>query len=105
MSESTSVDPQSVMAAITMEQVLEHYGILGRFKWSDVRLIGPCPIHKGNDPMEFRVNITKNTWNCLGDCKHGGNVLDFIAILENVTYQAAGMKAAEWFKLNCGFDP
>ena len=100
MPKSAFVDFKAVKAAITMEQVLEHYGILDQFKRGTDSLNGPCPIHKGSNPTQFRVSISKNIWNCFSECAHGGNVLDFIVGMENVSIHAAALKAIEWFKLN-----
>ena len=101
MPKSSFVDFKAVKAAITMEQVLEHYRLLDRFKRSGDSLNGPCPIHKGSNPTQFRVSISKNIWNCFSECKHGGNVLDFIVRMEDVSIHAAALKAIEWF----GLDP
>jgi len=95
------IDFKAVKAALTIERVLEHYGLLDRFKRSGDSLSGPCPIHKGTNPSQFRVSLSKNIWNCFSECKHGGNVLDFISRMENVTIHAAALKAIEWF----GLDP
>ena len=100
MPKSKFVDFKAVKAAITMEQVLEHYGLMHQFKRSGDRLSGPCPIHKGSNPTQFSVSIEKNVWNCFSECKHGGNVLDFISRMENVSILAAANKAIEWFHLN-----
>jgi hypothetical protein len=74
-----------------MEQVLEHYGLTDQFKRSGDSLSGPCPIHKGNNPTQFRISIQKNVWNCFSECKHGGNALDFISRMENVSIHAAAL--------------
>src|SRR5450759_312120 len=100
MPKSSFVDFKAVKAAITMERVLEHYGLLDRFKKSGDSLNGPCPIHGGSNPTQFRVSISKNIWNCFSECKHGGNVLDFIARMDDVSIHAAALKAIEWFKLD-----
>ncbi len=100
MPKSQFVDFKAVKAAINMEQVLEHYGILDKFKRGTDSLNGPCPIHGGSNPTQFRVSISKNVWNCFSECKHGGNVLDFIAKMEDVSIHAAALKAIEWFKLD-----
>jgi DNA primase len=100
MPKSSFVDFKAVKAAITMEQVLEHYGLLDKFKRGSDSLSGPCPIHKGSNPTQFRVSISKNIWNCFSECKHGGNVLDFIARMDDVSIHAAALKAIEWFKLD-----
>jgi DNA primase len=101
MPKSSFVDFKAVKAATSIERVLEHYGLLDRFKRSGDSLSGPCPIHKGTNPTQFRVSVSKNIWNCFSECKHGGNVLDFIARMENVSIHAAAVKAIEWF----GLDP
>src|SRR5436190_2419558 len=100
MPKSSFVDFKAVKAAITMEQVLQHYVLLDRFKRSGDSLSGPCPIHKGENPTQFRVSISKNIWNCFSECKRGGNVLDFIALMESVTVHASALKAIELFSLD-----
>jgi DNA primase len=100
MSKSSFVDFKAVKSAITMEQVLEHYGILDQFKRGTDSLSGPCPIHKGSNPTQFRVSLSKNVWNCFSECKHGGNVLDFIARMDDVSIHAAALKAIVWFNLD-----
>ena len=100
MAKTPFVDFKAVKAAITMEQVLEHYGLLDKFKRGTDSLNGPCPIHGGSNPTQFRVSISKNIWNCFSECKHGGNVLDFIARMDDVSIHAAALKAIEWFNLD-----
>src|SRR5277367_5693301 len=100
MSKAKFVDFKAVKAALTMEQVLTHYGLLDSFKRSGDSLSGPCPIHKGSNPTQFRVSISKNVWNCFSECKHGGNTLDFIARMDNVSIHAAALRAVEWFNLD-----
>ncbi|MDR3548181.1 MAG: CHC2 zinc finger domain-containing protein [Candidatus Pacebacteria bacterium] len=100
MAKSQFVDFKAIKAAITMEQVLDHYGILDKFKRGTDSLNGPCPIHRGSNPTQFRVSISKNIWNCFSECKHGGNVLDFIAKMEDVSIHAAALKAIAWFNLD-----
>jgi len=94
------VDFQAIKAAVRMERVLENYSLLDSFKRGADSLSGPCPIHKGDNPTQFRVSISKNIWNCFGKCKDGGNVLDFIAAMENVSIHAAALRAIEWFDLD-----
>jgi len=101
MPKSSFVDFRAIKAVLTMEQILQHYGLLDRFKKSGDSLSGPCPIHKGTNPTQFRVSLTKSVWNCFSECKHGGNTLDFITRMENISIHAAALKAVEWF----GLDP
>jgi len=99
-SESRYVDFRAVKAAVSMEQLLSHYGILERFKRSSDSLSGPCPIHDGTNATQFRVSISKNCWNCFGDCQGGGNVLDFVARMENVQPMEAANRLVDWFHLD-----
>ena len=100
MAKTKFVDFKAIKAAITMEQLLAHYQILDQFKRTGESLNGPCPIHKGSNPTQFRVSTTKNIWNCFSDCEHGGNTLDFIAKMEKCSIHAAAHKAIEWFNLD-----
>ncbi len=100
MSKTKFVDFKAVKAALTMEQVLQHYNLLDKFKRNGDSLNGPCPIHKGSSPTQFRISVSKNIWHCFSECKHGGNTLDFIVKMENVSIHAAALKAIEWFNLD-----
>jgi DNA primase len=100
MSKSSFVDFKAIKAAFTMEQVLQHYNLLDGFKKSGDSLSGPCPIHGGNNPTQFRVSISKNIWNCFSECKHGGNCLDFISKMEKISIHAAALKAIDWFQID-----
>ena len=93
------VDFRAVKAAVTMEQVLTHYELHDRFTRSGDSLSGPCPIHGGSNPTQFRVSTSKNVWNCFGDCQGGGNVLDFVCRMENIAVRDAANRLAEWFNL------
>jgi len=90
MPKSSFVDFKAVKAAITMEQVLEHYGLLDKFKRGSDSLSGPCPIHKGSNPTQFRVSISKNIWNCFSECKHGGNLLRHTLLFPRTLCNSAG---------------
>lgn len=96
------IDFAAVKAAVNMTQVLEHYGLMATMtpKKNGEALEGPCPIHKGESPDQFKVSIPKNCWNCFSDCKCGGNVLDFVAKMEDCDAQEAAIRMNEWFNLN-----
>lgn len=94
------VDFRAIRERITMEQILEHYGVLHTLKRNGNRLSGPCPIHNGTNPTQFRVETDRNIWNCFSECKHGGNTLDFIAKKENCSVHEAALKACEWFTIS-----
>lgn len=96
------VDFKAVKNAITMLRVLDHYGLTKKFKHSPngETLTGPCPIHKGENPTQFRISNSKNCWNCFGRCQRGGNILDFVSKMEDCTIRQAAIQICEWFGLD-----
>lgn len=77
------VDYKEIKSTVTMEMVLKHYGVLEALsKVEGKNALGCCPIHHGTDPHQFSVCLTRNIWRCFGSCDAGGNVLDFISMIE-----------------------
>jgi DNA primase len=96
---SRFVDFKAVKAAVSMLQVLEHYGLAESFKRTGNSLSGPCPLHGGENRTQFRVSLEKNCWNCFGTCKGGVNVLDFVARKEGCSLREAALTLCDWFQL------
>ena len=101
MSKQVFVDFRAVKQAVSMLQILDHYGLTGAMTRSSngQSLSGKCPLHNGDNPTQFRVSLPKNVWNCFGQCRGGGNVLDFVARKEDCTIREAALRISEWFKL------
>jgi DNA primase len=91
------VDFRSVKQAVTMQVVLDHYGINWLRKNGD-ELRGRCPIHKGEGERSFHVNTSKNAFQCFS-CKAHGNVLDFVAAMEQCSVRDAALKLKAWFEV------
>ncbi|WP_420266992.1 CHC2 zinc finger domain-containing protein [Candidatus Magnetominusculus dajiuhuensis] len=91
------VDFKAVKDTITMEMVLDHYGLTAELKQSGKNLVGCCPIHQGVNPRQFSVNLDKNIFNCFGNCNGGGNVIDFASKMENVDTRQAALLLKDWF--------
>jgi DNA primase len=104
MSKTNYVDFRTVKQTVSILQILDHYNLTSRFKRSQngESLTGACPIHNGQNPTQFRVSIKKNCWNCFGDCKSGGNILDFVSRREDCTIREAAILISEWFGLSNG---
>ena len=88
--------------SISMQQVLERYGLLEKLRRSGESLSGVCPVHRGHNPTQFRVNLVKNCWICFGDCHGGGTIIDFVARMEGITVWEAGLQLQDWFNLQPG---
>ena len=101
------IDFTAVKAAVTMIQVLAHYGLMPTMsaKKNGEALEGPCPIHRGTSPDQFKVSIPKNCWNCFSECRCGGNVLDFVAKMEDCDAHEAAIRMNEWFDLGLEKQP
>jgi DNA primase len=89
------VDFRAIKAAISFEQVLAHYQI----NWLQKKgqeLRGKCPIHQGEGARTFHVNAEKQAFNCFS-CHKRGNVLDFVAAMEECAIREAALKLRDWF--------
>lgn len=85
--------------SVTMEQVLERYGIRDRLRCSGDSLSGVCPVHQGHNPTQFRVSLSRNCWICFGDCHAGGSIIDFVSRMEKIGIREAGLLLQDWFSL------
>ncbi|MCW0217935.1 MAG: CHC2 zinc finger domain-containing protein [Prosthecobacter sp.] len=91
------VDFKEVKSRVGILQVLERYDLLGLLKRSADRLSGPCPLHQGTNPTQFRVSVSRNCFNCFGTCGRGGNVIDFVSLREGISFRDAALLLQEWF--------
>ena len=91
------VDFNAVRAAVSIEQVLDHYQVLGLFEPTENGLRGPSPLADSKS-MPFHVNTQNNVWYCHAT-KRGGNQLDLVAVLEEVSVKEAALLLIEWFEL------
>jgi len=96
--ETEWVDFRIIKAAVTMQMVLDHYDIT--LKKSGHELRGKCPIHRGSNNKHFTVNVSKNVFKCFfAQCDAHGNVLDFVAAMEQCSVRDAAVKLRDWFRV------
>ena len=100
------VDFKLIKEQVSMEMVLGHYGInLRRVNNTGLRGKCPLPTHTSEKSIEsFSVQLEKNIWACQSaSCaatrhgKKGGNVIDFVAIMEHSSIRDAALKMNDWF--------
>ena len=90
------VDFQELKATIGMSQVLAWLGI--DLKQSGQhQLRGACPIHNGSSDRQFVVSTDKNLWHCFGDCNGGGDIIELVARLRQVSQKQAAEMIAGHF--------
>lgn len=76
--------------SVSIPQVLRHRGLLDLFKTHGEKLVGPCPIHAGDNPNAFVVSLDRNLWYCFSRCTRGGDVVDLVRALDQVSFVEAG---------------
>ncbi|MBA7491808.1 DNA primase [subsurface metagenome] len=99
------VDFKKIKEKVSMEDILGHYGLLKGLKRKENELVGFCPIHDGRRQKKgcFCANTAKNMWHCFS-CGAGGNVLDFVSLMESVDIRQAGLLIQKWFGIVSGED-
>ena len=95
---SAWIDFSLLKRQVSIEQVLEHYDLLDDLKPKDDGYTGDCPFHEGESRRPFHVSLSKGAWFCFG-CEEGGNVLDFVMLMEDCTIKPAAASLAEWFNI------
>ena len=70
---------------VGIERVLEHRGLTEDLTRRGHRLVGPCPVHGGDNPTAFVADCRRGLWNCFTVCG-GGDVVELIRALDQVTY-------------------
>lgn len=96
--ENNWVDFKAVKAAVSMQMLLDRYQI-NWLRKSGKELRGRCPIHKGDGQDAFSVNLAKGVFGCFS-CHARGNVLDFVAAMEQCSVRDAGLKLKQWFAVS-----
>jgi len=71
---------------VPIPAVLDDKGLLDTFKRQGDRLVGPCPIHGGDNPNAFVVSLSKNLWCCFTGC-NGGDIVDLVRRLYDKNFQ------------------
>jgi DNA primase len=102
----TFVDFKIIKSRVSIEQVLAHYNIqLRRVNQNSLRGKCPLPTHSSEQSAEsFVVEKHRNVWVCQSSScvaarsgRKGGNVLDFVAVMENCSVRDAAIKMQSWF--------
>ncbi|HTW59554.1 MAG TPA: CHC2 zinc finger domain-containing protein [Terriglobales bacterium] len=71
---------------ISVQRLAEGRGV--KLKRHGADLIGLCPFHNDHEPS-LVITPSKNLWNCLGACRRGGTVIDWIMLAEGVSFRHA----------------
>lgn len=83
------MSPAELKKRITLEGELDHRGLTASLKWKSSILVGPCPIHGGDNPTAFTVDTRKQLWHCFTGCANGGDIFDLVKALDQISFSKA----------------
>lgn len=104
MENKTWVSYKKIKEAVTMQMVLEHYKVTLR-RSNKTNWQGRCPLPThSSDTSVNSFGAAARKWACksascvaVRDGRTGGNVIDFVALMERCSFRDAALKMAEWF--------
>jgi DNA primase len=83
---SSSLAFSHLKRLVSIEQVLTARGMIASLKPHGQRLIGPCPVHHGDHPQAFVVDLAKDLWYCFTRCRGGGDVVALVQRMDHCPY-------------------
>jgi len=83
------LDFKRLKQTVTIEQVLADRGLLDLLSKRGARLVGPCPLHGGDNPTAFVVDTHRNIWHCFTGCASGGDIVEMARRLCDGTFSGA----------------
>ncbi len=72
---------------VSIAAVLQDKGLITAFRKRADQLVGPCPVHGGDNPNAFVISLSKNIWHCFTQCDAGGDLVEMVRRLDNKTYR------------------
>jgi DNA primase catalytic core len=77
---------ERIKQEISVERLAAARGI--KFERHGADLIGLCPFHEDREPS-LVITPAKNLWHCLGACRMGGSVIDWVMKCNGVSFRHA----------------
>ena len=96
MRSNKRVDFKALRQRIPIEQVLDMLGI--RLKKTGAQLRGSCPICSHDSDRCFVVTPKLNRFWCFGSCQNGGDVIELVAQVKQLSHKEAARLLAEHFR-------
>ncbi len=72
---------------VSIERVLTAEGLAASLKRRGQRLVGPCPVHGGDNPQAFVVDLDRDLWHCFTRCRGGGDVVELVRRMHRFGYR------------------
>ena len=90
------VDFKALRQRIPIEHVLDMLGI--QLKKTGAQLRGSCPICSNASDRCFVVTPSLNRFWCFGDCQSGGDVIELVAQVKQLSHKDAAHLLADHFR-------
>lgn len=91
------VDFADIRRRVSLERVLGEYYKLEPARRSGNTGTRTCPIHGGTNPRSFHIDFERNLWHCFTKCGRGGNQLDLVAAMDQVSVREAALRLKRHF--------
>jgi DNA primase len=88
------LDFRRLKERVSIEMLLEHRGLIDGLRLRGDRLVGPCPVHGGDNPSAFVVDRHRNLWRCFTQCQGGGDLIELVRRLDGIGYRQAALELA-----------
>jgi DNA primase len=72
---------------VSIKTVLTAEGLAASLKRRGQRLVGPCPVHGGDNPQAFVVDLARDLWYCFTRCQGGGDVVELVRRMHHLGYR------------------
>ncbi len=84
---SPTITLKQLKERVPIKTVLSDKGLMTHLRRRGQRLVGPCPVHGGDNPQAFVVDCSRNLWHCFTHCQGGGDVVELLRRLDNSSYR------------------
>jgi DNA primase len=88
-------------ARVRIITILDDIGQLAKFQVMGRRLVGPCPVHGGDNRRAFTIDRERDLWFCFTRCQSGGDVIDLAWLLSG----CAWWRTATWLERLAALPP
>jgi DNA primase len=84
----SKLDFRYLKSQVAIGDVLSFHGLDKGLVRRGHRLTGPCPLHGGDNPTAFRVELARGLWNCFTACG-GGDTVELVRKILGCSYAQA----------------
>lgn len=85
----SKLDLRYLKSQVAIGDVLSFHGLDKGLVRRGILLTGPCPLHGGDNPTAFRVELARGLWNCFTACG-GGDTVELVRKILGCSYAQAG---------------